>query len=268
MNKKIVFFIIYCIFCSLNTQANNIIKVPSSQAKTIEHAILLAKSFDTIIVSKGIYYGNILLKANVTLKSENPFEAILDGGGRGTIVTLGGNSSIIGFEIRNGTIGISSSKAVNNIINCKIIRNNQCGIICIGDLPLIQNNIIAFNKGSGILGRDVFSQKATISNNTIAYNNNGISLSGNSNVIIEKNIIAFNQNFAIKHSENAKTSLSHNDFFKNGISPSFSLENNYNVDPKFISPIKELNFSLNVDSPLKKILFNNNQEEIGAIIKP
>jgi hypothetical protein len=130
-------------------------------------------------------------------------------------------------------------------------------------VPLIQDNIIVFNKGSGIQGWNLTSTAASINHNTIAYNlNNGIAVGGASNVIIEKNIVAFNENAGVKTMEPVKTSMSGNNFYKNGIAPPSLPPDNYAADPKFTAPKDKLDFSLQADSPLKSLLANN--EEIGA----
>jgi hypothetical protein len=133
----------------------------------------------------------------------------------------------------------------------------------VGDVPLIQDNLIIYNKGSGIQGWNLTSTAASINHNTIAYNfNNGIALGGTSSVIIERNIIAFNESAGVKAKDQVKTSMGSNDFYKNGIAPYNLSPNNYTADPKFTAPKDKLDFSLQADSPLKSLLTNN--EEIGA----
>jgi len=83
-----------------------------------------------------------------------------------------------------------------------------------------------------------------------------------SSVIIEKNIIAFNESAGVKAMEHVNTSMSGNDVYKNGIMPSNLPAGNFTVDPKFTLPKDKLDFSLQADSPLKSLLANN--EEIGA----
>jgi nitrous oxidase accessory protein NosD len=243
--------------------AGQLVSVPSAEASTIALAMIKAKAFDTVLVANGVYTGPVMVKADVVLKAQSQFGAVLDGGGKGATVTLGGNATVCGFEVKNGAIGVSSSRAGNAIVKCRITQNRQSGIICVGDVPLIQDNIIVFNKGSGIQGWNLTSTSASINHNTIAYNqNNGIALGGASNVIIEKNIIAFNESAGVKAMEPVKTSMSGNDFYKNGIAPPSLSADNYAADPKFTAPRDNLDFSLQADSPLKSLLPNT--EEIGA----
>jgi hypothetical protein len=243
--------------------AGQVVSVPSADASTIALAMIKAKAFDTVLVANGVYTGQVMVKADVVLKAQSQFGAVLDGGGKGAAVTLGGNATVCGFEIRNGAIGVSSSRPGNAIVKCRITQNRQSGIICVGDVPLIQDNLIIYNKGSGIQGWNLTSTAASINHNTIAYNmNNGIALGGTSSVIIERNIIAFNESAGVKAMDQVKTSMSSNDFYKNGIAPYNLSPNNYTADPKFTAPKDKLDFSLQADSPLKSLLANN--EEIGA----
>jgi parallel beta-helix repeat protein len=157
---------------------------------------------------------------------------------------MGKSSSIVGCVITNGTIGIFSSAAGNVINKCRIINNWQTGIIVVRHLPRIEDNIIAFNRASGIQGWDVRSTVASINHNTIAFNaNHGIAMGGASRIIIENNTIAFNERFGLKLSEDAqKSEISKNNIYKNLPGTKFTPEGNFSFDPAFIAPRSGLNF--------------------------
>lgn len=246
---------------AFSLDAGTVITVPSKDAPTISAAMIKAKSQDTLLVSEGVYSEKVLVKSDVVVKSRLLFKAVLDGGGKGVVVTLGGNAVICGFEIRNGTIGVKSTGAENAVYKCLITGNWQSGIVCAGYTPKLEDNVIAFNKGSGIQGWDLRSTSSSIINhNTVAFNsNNGLSIGGASNMVLENNIIAFNGQAGLKMHESVKFSLTKNDFFQNGIMPNGLPENNFLLDPKFTDPKTKLDFSLRADSPLR-----NKNEEIGA----
>ena len=82
------------------------IQVPSMGIKTISEAMMRSKSGDTIWVADGVYREHVLIAPGVTLMARSTFKAVIDGGGRGTVVTMSKNTTISGFEIRNGTIGV------------------------------------------------------------------------------------------------------------------------------------------------------------------
>jgi hypothetical protein len=88
--------------------------------------------------------------------------------------------------------------------------------LCCRNLPQIEDNIIIYNAGSGI--RDGIPLKSSsINHNTIAFNSNhGISVGGNSTIIIENNIILNNTLLGLKVSdESVRVTLVNNNFFMN-----------------------------------------------------
>jgi nitrous oxidase accessory protein NosD len=264
LSKKLFALSWSALFCMSVCVCADDISVPSVGIKTISQAMLSAKNGDTIWVSDGIYREHIFIKAGISLKARNSFKAIIDGGGKGTVVTLSVNSLIRGFEIRNGTIGIFSKDINNAIINCRIVKHWSTGIICVRHLPKIEDNIIAFNRASGIQGWDVRGITGSINHNTIAFNgNNGIALGGVSDVIIENNVIAFNERFAVKLSSNSeKSQLTKNNLFGNLIVPAKFSANNVAFDPKFTSPRAKFDFT--VESKLPCCAFGSDNKVLGA----
>jgi hypothetical protein len=121
--------------------------------------------------------------------------------------------------------------------------------MCVGHLPKIEDNLIIYNKGSGIQGWDVQSTSASISHNTIAMNSNhGISIGGNSSVIVENNIIANNDQFGVKTSdEKVRVTMVSNNFFQNAKFTGFLPVDNYSIEPKFKNA-QQLQFTLSSDS--------------------
>ncbi|MBD3419966.1 MAG: hypothetical protein GF398_07615 [Chitinivibrionales bacterium] len=224
--------------------AGKAIIVPSSEAQTIALAFIKARAGDTVLVENGIYRENIFVEAGVILKARHKQKAILDGKGKGTVVTLGRNSAVDGFVIRNGTIGVFSKNANNSIINCRIENNWQTGIICVRHLPRIEDNLLVFNRASGIQGWDVRSTGDAIKHNTIAFNeNHGVAIGGKSSVIIENNIIAFNERFPYKILPEAeKVKMTNNNFYQNLWQPTALPSGNFSYDPKFAAPRSGMNF--------------------------
>jgi len=231
--------------------------IPSSELKTISEAMTKAQRNDTIVVKPGVYKEKIIVATSITLISEKPLAAEINGRGRGKVVTLTNESKIIGFDITNGTIGIYSSGESNFIHRCRIRNQNQTGIMVVGQLPLIEDNFIVFNKGSGIHGWDIQSNKFSINHNTIAYNdNNGISIGGSSNVTIENNIIAFNGKVGTKIDEKAKISSIKNCFYENSEIVPLLPASNIADNPEFTN-FRKLDFSLSDNSPCKNVASDN-----------
>lgn len=242
--NKAKYVLIMCLLFPYVLLGSKLITVPSSGIANITAAMVKAKAGDTVIVENGVYREHIFIKAGIALKARNLHKAVLDGKGRGTVVTMGSNSSINGFVIRNGTIGVFTKNAGIAVSRCLIKNNWQTGIITVRHLPRIEDNIIVYNQASGIQGWNVRSTKASVNHNTIAYNgNHGIAVGGTSNIIVENNVVAFNERFALKLSSGSeKSKIVKNNFYKNLKQVQKIPSGNYCFDPAFISPRTALNF--------------------------
>ncbi len=123
-----------------------IIRVPS-EAPTVQIAIQLAHPFDTIIVAPGVYFEAIHFGGKViAVQSEDPHDAatvattVIDAGGLGTVVTLAGSegsvhSTLNGFTVQHGTIGIDGNGTQATIQNCVVRENSSIGLFDVqGDI--------------------------------------------------------------------------------------------------------------------------------------
>lgn len=256
--------IIVVLLTSFFTLSAATLQVPEKHA-TITAAIVSAKKGDTVLVAPGIYHEELFISPDITLLSRHLLKAQLNGNGRGTVVTLGNNASISGFDIRNGTIGVFTTAGGVTISQCRIIYNQQTGITCVGNLPKIEDNLIVYNRGSGIQGWDVRTTSASINHNTIAYNeNHGISVGGNSSIIIENNLIVFNNQFGLKPSEESvRIQMINNSFYQNAKFTNVLPSGNFSLNPLFIDP-KQMNFMLEENS--KCIGRGSDNQNIGARI--
>ena len=109
---------------------------PTCQYTTIQEAILNAASGDTITVTEpGTYAGNTVIPPiqGITIISNNPSARasfIIDGGGVGPVVKMGGGWVLEGFTITGGVAPFSGGGvtvgSLATIRNC-IIRNNTAG---------------------------------------------------------------------------------------------------------------------------------------------
>ncbi len=219
------------------------VTVPSSRFQNIMSAITAGQPGDTVLVKPGVYKENVIVSNGVVLASEPPLSAVLDGARRTYAVTVSGRSALCGFEIRNGNFGVYSKGVGNSIEKCRIVNNSRTGVLCVGGLPKITDNIIAFNGGSGVVGyelqADVFP---VIDHNTIAYNlNNGITIAKPIRIGISDNIFAYNQHYGIKVApKDLNVAISSNCFFANGISCNNKELQPSNIfcDPLFRNPRK------------------------------
>lgn len=221
------------------------IDVPSGKITTISEAMSKANNGDTIWVDAGVYHEHVIVNSGVAIKSRSMFKAVIDGGKLGTVVTLGKKSAISGFEIRNGTIGVFSKSQGVTVTRCRVVNNWQTGIMCVRNLAKIEDNIIAFNGASGIQVFNVSVGTGSINHNTIAYNgNHGIAVGGNSPVIIQNNIIAFNERFGVRlqGDETKDLRIVSNDIYGNLIGAYPIPNDNFTFDPVFSSPRLKLDF--------------------------
>jgi parallel beta-helix repeat protein len=264
--KSIAMLCAAAFFMWTPAQGGEPISVPSVGIKSIGQAMISAKSGDTVLVSDGTYGELVFVKSGVTLAARNNFKAVINGGGRGTVVTLSANSTISGFEIRGGTIGVFSKDAGNTIINCRITGNWGTGIICVRHLPKIEDNIIVFNRASGIQGWDIRSTSASINHNTIAFNgNNGIALGGSSDVIIENNMITFNERQGVKLAvKSDRSKLIKNNLFGNLAVSRIVPPENFSFDPKFSAPRVKLDFKIETNQPC--CMYGSDNQILGSRI--
>jgi nitrous oxidase accessory protein NosD len=216
-------------------------------------------------VAAGTYREHITIPPKVTVMSARPFAATLNGGGRGNVVTLSNGSTIAGLDIRGGAAGVFSRTSGARITHCRIHRNRGSGIMCVGSLPLIEDNLIVFNRGSGIQGIEISSGANEIVHNTIAYNdNNGILLNTRSKLTIRDCILASNRGMGVKiDGEESKVLFDHNLFHANGGLTLKLPKDNFSFSPGFVAPRRRsMNFSLAPDSKARGR--GTHHEDLGA----
>ncbi|MBD3391460.1 MAG: hypothetical protein GF418_05375 [Chitinivibrionales bacterium] len=238
------------------------LEVPSKEHPDIGRALSKAKKGDTVLVAKGVYRESFSVGSGITLLSKERFGARIDGGGAEKVITLVNNAALVGFDVSSGTIGVYSGGHGNRIIQCLVHGNTQTGIMCVGHLPTIEDNVVVYNEGSGIQGWDVRSTVSAVAHNTIAYNgNHGISLGGNSQLFLENNILAFNEKMGMKVEPQVKVTLRRNCFFGNTeIFESFPSDN-FAFDPLFVAP-RKMNFKLAKGSRCHNMGTDN--QDLGA----
>ena len=163
-------FLFLCMLaCVVGVASAKTIYVPDDYER-IQWAVDSASAGDTIIVRDGIYYENVNVNKQLTLKSENgSANCIVDAGGSGSPITLNADGiSIEGFTVRNSGSGPNAGIKVyssDNRITGNNISNNGGGI----DLWLYSSNnrITDNNISNNVHG--IFLMDS--SNNSIYLNN-------------------------------------------------------------------------------------------------
>ena len=210
MNLKIIGLIITILLLNVNISLTsslnsssisngNILYVGGSgegNYTSIQAAIDDASDGDTVFVydDSSPYYEHIKVNARINLIGENKYTTVIDGENKnGAVVKIKINStSIKGFTIRNGKVGIAIEDVHNNnITNCRII-NNSDGISIWGSYNNIIHNIIQHQTDCAIIFKhDIkYNTENIISENNISYNGVGIRT-----IMCEGNEISYNEFF-------------------------------------------------------------------------
>jgi parallel beta-helix repeat protein len=129
-----------------------IIVVPQDYS-TINASIAGASSGDTILVKKGIYNENVVIDKPITLEGENKALTIIDGNGKGTVVWINANVTVLsGFTIQNSgknfrDSGVYLNCSMGSSISDNLVTNNNIGIYMLESAKShLENNNLLENK--------------------------------------------------------------------------------------------------------------------------
>ncbi len=180
------------------------LQVPSKQFPTIGSAISAANRGDSIHLAAGLFKENITLDKALTLLGSPDNRSIIDGSGKGTVITVTSpNAHISGVAVRNSGDIIEDSDAciyaTKEATNIKLVGNSlsRCafGIWVNGSHnPLIANNRVTgyqkrliSDRGNGIHIWNI--KNGQIKGNHVFGVRDGIYLSNTSASSIEDNIM-------------------------------------------------------------------------------
>ena len=160
--------------------------------RTLQYAIDVSESGDTLLVAPGVYNENIYLESkNIFLSSYVHFakdmeiveQTIIDGGGQGSVVSFFECSGVFqGFTLRNGNAPVGSALrstfSLDLRISTCIVSNNISAsegqgfaVFLEDEGSLLENCIVRNNEGRGsaieILGATTLSQCTIIDNNSL-----------------------------------------------------------------------------------------------------
>jgi len=225
---------------------------------TIQRALGEADEGDTVYVRNGVYKENITLVDDVTLLGQDKKSTIIDGSRKAPVVIGADGAVIANFTIRNGTTGILC-KNTRPIIRDNIIMDNKgTGVHALVVLPDIVNNVIYRNLWTGIFLESVRGTRTSISNNVIIENGyHGIFGANRTEVLVRNNILYGNKQYGIFLGPEArKTRIVGNNIYKNRHHYNLNADNqstrqqNIAADPQFANMVL-LNFNVKSNSPCK-----------------
>src|SRR5262245_27799291 len=134
---------------------------PQTACKSIGHAIALASSGDSIIVAPATYVENLTIGISLNLIGSGARTTIIDGGGKGTVVSVlnaTANVALSQLTLQNGTPSGIANEGILAVTN-STVRNNYVYRNCVN---------YCFGAGAGI--RNVGQGRLNVVNSTI--NNN------------------------------------------------------------------------------------------------
>jgi parallel beta-helix repeat protein len=226
---------------------------------SIQDAIDDANSGDTVFVfdDSSPYYENLKIYKSIKLIGENKETTVIDGNKSESCVifVFAEWVTISGFTIQNSTAGPLANGGIvlgdryNSVVN-NIITSNNNGVQLNGLFNIITGNIINSNEYCGIAIHYFMGGAASysiITDNTIKYNREGISIGGPYNFISDNNISDNNDGITIGEEHNIITAnnissnnnsgihveyginniLHHNNFRNNGENAYDNWENNW-----------------------------------------
>ena len=163
---------------------------------TVQGGIDAASNNDTVRVSAGIYYENIIVNKSLNIFGNGSINSIIDGRNNISAILITANHvNISGFTIintgRSAFAGIYIEANYTKIYKCNISnKNNKNGIFLFNNTgnEIFDNICLNNNRGILLIG----SNNNIIRNNTIIENSDGIQLaySSNYNIILNNTCIS------------------------------------------------------------------------------
>ncbi len=246
-SENTVYLTLLLLLLLISGVSAEIITVRAS-GSALTKALARSKQGDTLELEAGTYRGKFFIPPRVSVVSKELHKAVINGSGYSRAIIMLNGSTIHGISVTNSKVGVYSEGIENSIIGCRIYNNRHSGIVAVASFPRIEHNIIFRNTGSGITLWDVSTGTTGVTHNTIVFNgNHGISVGGESDVLIQNNIIAYNHKLKIKTSATSTITQMYNNYYMNVEINELLPEDNYSFDPKF-TDVNTNNFTLSETS--------------------
>ncbi len=236
-----------------STMSATTINVPADQP-SIQSAIDVATSGDTVSVAPGVYLENLIIAG----KAVNIFGAGADSttiqpstNGSPTVIfanitspvpefsgfTVTGGGAVVTFLVEDATCVVSNNVFHDNI---PVGSSNIEVISCIGATATIKRNIFYNNGGIGCVGLRPGSENSVIVNNTFDSNERGFFSIANGGTAIN-NIVTNSIERGVGSVDPTNfTTLDYNDIWNNN--PDYDIagvegSNSIHIDPQYVDPV-------------------------------
>ena len=165
---------------------------PAAPCQTISYAVDQARDEDTISVAAGVYSETVTLPVGLRLVGAGATRTVLDGGGRGPVVTTASGTvvTLTGMTLRNGAYqggfygGGIANHGANLTVTASVLSGNHSangggifnsdGTLTVIDSTINANSAVSYGGGvTNLLGR-VTVRGSTISGNTVHGDGGGI----------------------------------------------------------------------------------------------
>jgi hypothetical protein len=142
---------------------------PTTACKTIGHAISLAASGDTIVVSPATYTENLTIGKSLNIIGSVASTTIIDGGASRTVVTIsnGPHVTLSKLTIRNGNA--TSGGGINNSGTLTLTNSTVRGNLA--PIPCIRSFVFCELRAGTASGGGIYNSGALIINNSIISGN-------------------------------------------------------------------------------------------------
>ena len=160
------------------------------QYSTLAEAAAAANSGDTIVVSRGVYYENVVFgQTSLTIIGKKAIVDGTPGTSHGTCFTVNGSGSTVqGFTFRNGSTGIQVNGSNCTVKKCRVDSPRGIGINAAGaSFTTISDCVVIAPANSGILLGSGSVSKCSVRQS----NANGIVASGPS-VVVDRCTVLLN----------------------------------------------------------------------------
>ena len=267
------FWFLTCLFIlafQINPAKAKIITVGKDHnIKSINEAISLSNAGDTVEVTEGIYYENVIISKSIQLRGIH-FPSINSCGIENVVLVTADNVLIEGFQIENSGRSSLDEYCGIKAVDCRgiMIRNNKFDNNSIGIYLKKSNSVIIYDNyvttsitDMPVLGNAIHcwnSDSLSIKRNRVSKHRDGIYLEFVKDSYIDENIVEecfrYGLHFMFSHRDNYKNNI----FRRNGAGVAVMYSRQVDMSENvFENNISEISYGLLLKDIAESTIFNN-----------